>query len=164
MKQIIVDEPHKGAYGKVMERSQVVADALNASDEFSRDNLTAKTAQNRFSLLLECPQNNKKAARGSGITEEYELKHELHDEALLLVDENRHEQDKAKAEARAKPQAAEKAGEEVRELAIQRHRRRGLPGDDSTVKPQQVCQACGGAAGAQGKGVRDSSYCRGTSP
>eukprot|EP00644_Phytophthora_capsici_P003062 jgi/Phyca11/14305/fgenesh1_pg.PHYCAscaffold_7_\ len=125
MKQIIVDEPHKGAYGKVMERSQVVADALNASDEFSRDNLTAKTAQNRFSLLLECPQNNKKAARGSGITEEYELKHELHDEALLLVDENRHEQDKAKAEARAKPQAAEKAGEELAEV-LREHKEKEL--------------------------------------
>lgn len=56
---------------------------------------------------------------------------------LLLVDEHRHTQAKAKEETRTKALAAEKAGEVVRELAIQRLKRRNPSGDEDTLKPSQ---------------------------
>ncbi|KAG6586850.1 Annexin (Annexin) Family [Phytophthora cinnamomi] len=65
---------------------------------------------------------------------ECELKHELLDEVLLLVDEHRHAQEKAKEETRAKSLAAEKAGEVVRELAVQRLNRRDPPGKDESTR------------------------------
>ncbi|KAE9360823.1 hypothetical protein PF008_g1626 [Phytophthora fragariae] len=112
LKQIIADEPYTGGYGKVMERWQEVADTLNASGEFSRDNLTAKTAQNRFNLLLATTKRR-------------------------LVDEHRHTQANAKEETRTKALADEKAGVVVRELAIQRLNRRNPSGDEDTLKSSQ---------------------------
>ncbi|GMG16061.1 unnamed protein product [Phytophthora fragariaefolia] len=73
----------------------------------------------------------------SGITEEYELKHELLDEVLLLADEHRHTLAKSKEETRTTALAAEKAGEVVRELAIQRLKRRNPPGEEDTLRPSQ---------------------------
>ncbi|KAE9019501.1 hypothetical protein PF005_g6428 [Phytophthora fragariae] len=102
-KQITADEPYKGGYGKDME-------STHSTDLECHHLATIGSPESARS-------NNKKAAKSSGITEEYELKHELLDEVLLLVDERRYTQANDKEGARTKALAAEKTGESPNKFA-----------------------------------------------
>ncbi|KAE9011246.1 hypothetical protein PF011_g9449, partial [Phytophthora fragariae] len=139
LKQAVAVKPYKEKHGKVMAQWEGVAASLASSPEFSRANLGGKTAQNRF--------NRKKmmvAKRASGVEEAYTEKDQLLDDIIAEIDDFQHAKTLAKDVAAAKALTNEKAGEVVRQLAVERLKRVGPDGNDkpldSPAKPNKFAK------------------------
>ncbi|KAE9307091.1 hypothetical protein PF001_g11785 [Phytophthora fragariae] len=139
LKQAVAVKPYKEKHGKVMAQWEGVAASLVSSPEFSRANLGGKTAQNRFNL-----KKMMVAKCASGVEEAYTEKDQLLDDIIAEIDDFQHAKTLAKDVAAAKALANEKAGEVVRQLAVERLKRVGPDGNDkpldSPAKPNKFAK------------------------
>ncbi|KAG6943851.1 hypothetical protein JG687_00018199, partial [Phytophthora cactorum] len=124
LKQTIADEPYKQEHGKVMEQWEKLADARVASPDFSRKNITAKTAQNRVNALIAAAnKKNTAAKRLSGVTESHSEKDQLLDELIMRMDEYKAEKMAKKKLKNEQTIASENAGKKIRRIAVERLKR-----------------------------------------
>ncbi|RLN10219.1 hypothetical protein BBJ28_00010398, partial [Nothophytophthora sp. Chile5] len=83
---------------------------------------------------------NATAARASGVDESYSEKDHLLEELLSEVEDHQHQKAVQKEAVAAKDAAKEKAGEVVRQLAVERLKRRPEAADDSPAKPNKFAR------------------------
>ncbi|KAE9333419.1 hypothetical protein PF008_g14458, partial [Phytophthora fragariae] len=145
LKQAVAVKPYKEKHGKVVAQWEGVAASLVSSAEFSRANLGGKTAQNRFNLLVDSARKKMKVAkRASGVEEAYTEKDQLLDDIIAEINDFQHAKTLAKDVAATKALANEKAGEVVRQLAVERLKRGAPDGNDtpldSPAKPNKFAK------------------------
>ncbi|KAE9045333.1 hypothetical protein PR003_g12171 [Phytophthora rubi] len=121
LKQALADEPFRHEHGKVMEAWDSLATTLAACPDFTRKNLSGKTAQNRANALLASAQKkNSESARRSGVTESHTEKDTLLDELLSKIEDIKVEKANKKRIKAEETAAQESAGETIRRLAVER--------------------------------------------
>ncbi|KAE9351642.1 hypothetical protein PF008_g5842 [Phytophthora fragariae] len=104
LKQALADEPFRHEHGKVMEAWDSLATTLAACPDFTRKNLSGKTAQNRANALLDS----------------HTEKDTLLDELLSKIEDIKVEKANKKRIKAEETAAQESAGETIRRLTIER--------------------------------------------
>ncbi|RQM31369.1 hypothetical protein B5M09_007330 [Aphanomyces astaci] len=131
LRQVSLELPFLARRGIIMEKWTAVARALVASDEFTRTDLDAKKANNRFNLLIDSHRkHNKDSERASGVSEEVSEKVLLLDDLLAVVDDAKDEEAKRVVSTQKANQHIENLGSIVRDEAMM-----------SLGKRKQACDA-----------------------
>ncbi|ETL24288.1 hypothetical protein L916_21699, partial [Phytophthora nicotianae] len=115
-----------------------VATKLKTLEGFSKTEITGKSAQARFNVLIDRHREYDKAsAAASGVSEEYDETIQLLDDLLLEVDEYTRAEEQRSAEQKEKLAAEEKTGKCIRDEAVARLQKRKVrsDGDQNGVTP-----------------------------
>ncbi|ETV90210.1 hypothetical protein H310_14954 [Aphanomyces invadans] len=119
LRQVSLEMPFQTRHGQVMERWAAVASALQGSGEFTRDDIDAKRACNRFMLLLDGHRRiNKESQRASGVSEEVGEKTILLDDLMVAYDDTKVVEAQLADETREAADHAEAMGSFIRAEAM----------------------------------------------
>ncbi|ETP11494.1 hypothetical protein F441_12991 [Phytophthora nicotianae CJ01A1] len=138
LRQVNTDHPYKTSRGRLMDAWTAVATKLKTLEGFSKTEITGKSAQARFNVLIDRHREYDKAsAAASGVSEEYDETIQLLDDLLLEVDEYTRAEEQRSAEQKEKLAAEEKTGKCIRDEAVARLQKRKVrsDGDQNGVTP-----------------------------
>ncbi|RHY69707.1 hypothetical protein DYB34_008513, partial [Aphanomyces astaci] len=144
LRQVSLELPFLARRGLIMDKWTAVARALVASDEFTRTDLDAKKANNRFNALIDSHRkHNKDSERASGVSEEVSEKVLLLDDLLAVFDDAKDEEAKRVVSTQKANQHIENLGSIVRDEAMM-----------SLGKRKQACDVEGAVGGGSNKVVK----------
>ncbi|ETV71278.1 hypothetical protein H257_13416 [Aphanomyces astaci] len=144
LRQVSLELPFLARRGLIMDKWTAVARALVASDEFTRTDLDAKKANNRFNALIDSHRkHNKYSERASGVSEEVSEKVLLLDDLLAVFDDAKDEEAKRVVSTQKANQHIENLGSIVRDEAMM-----------SLGKRKQACDVEGAVGGGSNKVVK----------
>ncbi|KAF4033982.1 hypothetical protein GN244_ATG14078 [Phytophthora infestans] len=99
---------------------------------FSKQEITGKSAQARFNVLVENHREaDKKSAAASGVSEDYTESQQLLDEIVLAVDEHAREEAQRALELKEKLESEDNVGKLMQEEAVSRLKKRKDRGEES---------------------------------
>ena len=140
LRQINADLPFMSARGDKMGKWDTTAEKVMEVPDFSREGLTGKACQSRFTNLLEKHKHfNHESAKASGCSEEYNEKIQLLDELRSLYNDWVKNEATKNEEEKVKKEDEKKKAELVREQAMSRmkHKIEDEDTDNKTPKKQR---------------------------
>ncbi|KAG1691552.1 hypothetical protein DVH05_026847 [Phytophthora capsici] len=142
LRQVNTDHPYKSTRGGVMDAWSAVAAKLKKLEDFSKREITGKSAQARFNLLIERHRAyDRTSAAASGVSEDYDETIQLLDDLLLEVEENAKEEEQKSEEQKEKLAAEAKTGKFIRDEAVARlkkRKERSSGGQSESTTPRKV--------------------------